>query len=238
MKLSGEGIASKKELPLDQISFSAFFGAFYSGFGYIYAIPQNNTNTTAGTLNPSLNVYVRFFKPEINKFTKPFIIYQTIANVSVMDVSCTPDFIRVEFKCLLFLQRNTSTSYNFMLISFLSSGSIISAEEIQTDDANSKKFPIFLNLLYGGYLFIYINPLDNGSCVLGGQILDNNNVFYSKWNFPSSIMPSPCFIIQDSSENKVYVVSEFSLNSITIITSNLPKFINDGKVIIYLFIYF
>ena len=147
MELSESGIVSREievVKPSEVIDFSvSLFSAFYRGLGAIYSVRSPNS-AAASSLKPSLSVYVRFFDREINNFTKPFIIYQTNANdVILAGADCGPDFIKIEFRCLLYLNRTTSlttTTYNFLLISFLSSGSVTNIKEIP-NDLNAGKLP-------------------------------------------------------------------------------------------------
>ena len=70
----------------------------------------------------------------------------------------------------------------------------------------------------------------NDGCLISGDFLDNNKPI-SKWNFhiPNSTIPRPCKIFNSNNGNDVKILTEITPNNMTIITSNLPKFIQDGN---------
>ena len=122
-----------------------------------------------------------------------------------------------------------------MLISFLSSGSVLNIEEIPID-ANSPQSPAFLILPYGGYLVVYNNKPNNTTSVvesflLTGYILDDKGKLSSEWSFPFETLPAPCIPFYNKVNNDIHIISEITPNNLTIITSNIQKFIDDGKLI-------
>ena len=118
-----------------------------------------------------------------------------------------------------------------MLISFLPSGSVIKIEEIPAVNLFIKVQPNVITLPYGGYLVAYDNaPGSVDSCILTGYILDDNETLNSNWSFPYIRLASPCIVFYSKNNNDVHIISEITSNKLTIITSNIPKFIDDGKL--------
>src|SRR5581483_11940732 len=116
------------------------FETIDSGLGFVYS---KNYSLTSPELEPSLYVYISFFKPEINQFTDPFIIYQTTKpqnsiSINLKFAECMADTLGVGYQCVLQLRNITSIdSLNnvygknvVLLISFLSSGSVTGIKKL------------------------------------------------------------------------------------------------------------
>ena len=213
-----------------------------NGLGFLYSkeYPSPNVADTVH-LQPSLNVYVSFFKPEINNFTEPVIIYQTsISNLTMKDAYCSIDTFTLKFKCIVRLRKTSLTdqlnvtSYNLvLLISFHSSGSVTNVEEILDRDFIDADLFFYQTLLYGGYFLGYMKFLKKG-CLGGGNYYDNNNEFYSYFFGLKKhvLLPFPCVIIPNNYVEKIVeMVSEITSTNFTIIAVDPPRFINDGKFI-------
>ena len=68
--------------------------------------------------------------------------------------------------------------------------------------------------------------------MIGGDIYDKNDEWHAEWDVPENlIIPYPYITFPNIDENSVGMVSEITPNNFTIITSSLPKFLNDGKLI-------
>ena len=60
-------------------------------------------------MEPSLYVFVNYFRPDDNEFTEPFIIYQTsIPNTIMKAATCTADTVNIGYQCVLQLQKLTT----------------------------------------------------------------------------------------------------------------------------------
>ena len=195
------------------------FSTIDSGLGFLYS--REFPSSKIVHLQPSLNIYVSFFKPEINNFTEPLIIYQTsISNLTMENIFCTTDVLSV-FKCMVHLRKTTSTdqlnvtSYNLLLsISFHSSGSVTNIEEILDRDYVNADDVGYMNLYYGGYFLAYANVSEEG-CLLGGNIYDNNNKLHSPLFIPKEILlPFPCIVWLDYDQN-LEMITKITPNNFT-----------------------
>ncbi len=227
------------------------FNTIDNGLGFIYSkeFPiQNNIGVVH--LQPNLNVYVSFFRPEIYNFTEPFIIYQTtISNITMKKARCLRDYSKFGFNCILKFKKTSSvmmpnhrafrpinlSSYNFLLkISFHSSGSVTDLREILDKDFVYADSVIMYSLYHSGYALIYLNYTKEGGCLIGGNIYDKDYKWYSPFIIPKNILlPNPCAIIEICNSSIFEMVFKITPNNFTTILIDIPKFIN-GKF--YLFI--
>ena len=77
---------------------------------------------------------------------------------------------------------------------------------------------------------MYFRDTQNGR-LIDGEIFDTNDAFYSPWDIPKNfILPFPYVIIYNYIERKFEIVSSITSKDFTIISSDVPRFINaDGK---------
>ncbi|CAG8550524.1 12249_t:CDS:2, partial [Funneliformis mosseae] len=220
------GTASLKYLSLQAENPPLKFATIDKGIGYIYSknFPLQN-NMTTDSLQPSIIIYVSFFIPEINDFTKPFIIYQTaISNITMKMSMCNPDITKFQYTCVIRLITSSSTT-KLLLISFLSSGSVIDIQELYNEVYLNAFLVAKSNLYYGGYFMLYFD--DPLGCKFGGEIYDNNDHWYSK--LENFTIPFPCVSFSNDDENSFEMISEITPNSFTLTTAPLPKFVDDGR---------
>ena len=153
---------------------------------------------------------------------------------------CLPDYLGIGFKCVIQFRKittidnNTAYGRNYILsISFLSSGSVTNLEELSDEKFATADLVARTDLYYGGYLLFSRKNLQNG-CLLNGDIYDDNNKLNSTLDVPENFtIPYPCIVINDYIEKNLDIISNITTNNFTIITSELPRFV-DGKI--YLFI--
>lgn len=149
---------------------------------------------------------------------------------------CLPDYLGIGFKCVIQLRRITTVNNNFayghnlvLSISFLSSGSVTSIEELSDEKFADADLVARTNLYYGGYLLFSKKNVPNG-CLLRGDIYDNNDNLNSTMDIPENFtLPYPCVVINDYIERSLDMISNITSNNFTIITSELPRFIS-GKI--------
>jgi hypothetical protein len=185
-------------------------------------------------LQPNLYVYVNFYKPEINKLTEPFIIYQTsIPNIFMTFAMCSVDNLGIGYQCVIQLRKitavdqinNAYSGYNLVLIvSFLSTGSVTRIVQLSGNYENADtviKYP----LPYGGYLLMYKKSVQNG-CLLGGDIFDPNDVYYSTWDIPQNFaIQSPCIAIYNFINKKFDIIWKITPTNLTIVSADVPRFL-------------
>ncbi|GBC02683.1 hypothetical protein RclHR1_04750011 [Rhizophagus clarus] len=240
---SGEsGNVTRKNLDLQYDNPLFSFQTVDSGLGYIYS--KNYTSQVInGELQPTLYVYVNFYKPEINDFTEPFIIYQTsIPNIFMTFAMCSVDNLGIGYQCIIQLRKITSTNplnneyfgHNLVLdVSFLSSGSVTRIVQLS---GNYEKADVVIKypLTYGGYLLMYKNSAQNG-CLLGGDIFDPNDIYYSTWDIPQNfIIQSPCISIYNFIYMRFESIWKITPTDLTIVSTDVPRFILfDGENFIY-----
>ncbi|CAG8651380.1 2949_t:CDS:2, partial [Funneliformis caledonium] len=221
------GTVSLKYLSLQAENHPFRFPTTDKGFGYIYSknFPLQN-NMTTDSLQPSIIIFVSFFNPEINNFTKPFIIYQTaISNITMKWSNCNSDYTKIQYTCVIHLLTSSSTT-KLLLISFLSSGSINDIKELYNEVLHNDSKVRKSNLYYKGYLMTYYYD-DQFGCKFSGDIYDNNDNWYSKLDLPENI--TKCVGFNNTNENSAEMISEITSNNFTLITIPLPKFVDDGR---------
>ncbi|RIA93990.1 hypothetical protein C1645_873712 [Glomus cerebriforme] len=232
------GTVSREDLSLQYDNPIYTFQTIDSGLGFIYsknysltsAELQSSTNTE---LQPSLYVYVNYYKPEFNNFTDPFIIYQTSTpNVSMKFAMCSSDNLGIGYQCVLQLKRDLLNNdvYNLVLVvSFLSSGSVINISQLPVNYGTADVV-IKNSLPFGGYLLMHKNTNQDYSCSIGGDIFDPNNIFSSTWDVPPTFtIPSPCVIIYNFIEKKFEIISNITPTDFTIISTYMPRFNVDAR---------
>ena len=191
-------------------------------------------------------VYVNYFRPNINKFTDPFIIYETsIPNVVLKYAACTTDTVEFGYQCVLHLRKITITdqmnnvyngSNSVLLVSFLSSGSVTKIKKLYGDFATADAVAKFA-LPNGGYLLMYRKTVDPFYLLIYGEIFNPDDVFHSRWDIPTNfIIPFPYVVIYNNVQKTFETISEITPKYFTIISSSIPRFNNNnGKF--YYFIY-
>src|SRR5947209_1632711 len=144
-KDGSEGIVSREHLSLQYDNPIFTFETIDNGLGFVYSKNYSQINNNS-ELEPHTYVYVNFFEPDINNFTDPFIIYQTsIPNINMKFSMCAADTMGIGYQCVLQLRKITSvstdsvyTGFNLvLLVSFLSSGSVISIKQLLGDYATA-----------------------------------------------------------------------------------------------------
>src|SRR5688572_6352427 len=193
-------------------------------------------------LRPSLNIYVSYFRPELNNFTEPFIIYQTsVSNLTMEYTFCNIDISTVKSKCLIRLRRTqfnvtSDTSYNLLLlISFYSSGSVTDIEEILDRDYVDAYLFFYYSLSHKGYCLIHVKLfIEGGGFLIGGKIYDNHHKFHSLLIPKDILIPFPAVIMLDYHTYNVEIVSKITSTNFTIVVIDFPRFVDDddGKFII------
>jgi hypothetical protein len=203
-------------------------------------------------LQPSLYVYVNFYKPEINNFTEPFIIYHTsVPNVFMNSAMCMADNWGIGFQCVIHLRKRTAIDpldnniyygHNLVLIiSFLSSGSVTNIVQL-SGSYEKADMAIKYALPYGGYLLMYKNSVYDAQgvpgCLLGGEVFDSNDKFNSTWDVPQGFtIQSPCVTIYNFIYRRFESIWRITPTDLTIVSTDVPKILPiDGEYVIY-FIY-
>ena len=209
------------------------FKTIDSGLGFVYS---KNYSQVSAELEPSLYIYVSFFNPEINKFTDPFIIYQTAkpqnsTSINLRAAMCSPDFLGVGYQCVLQLINITSVDSSnngygknvVLLVSFLSSGSVTGIKKL-TGNFESADLVIRTPLPEGGYLLMHRNRLSDG-CLIGGDIYDPADKFNKIWDIPDNfVIPLPCIVIYNHGARRFEIISDIKPNNFSITYSDITGF--------------
>lgn len=240
---------SRKHLNLQYDNPIFSFLTIDSGLGFIYSknfSPQDKTE-----LQPSLYIYVNFYKPENEnkKLTDPFIIYQTSTpNLSMTFAMCSADNMGIGYQCVIQLRKMTEIDplnndiyygHNLVLIvSFLSSGSVTRIVQLTGNYAKAG-LVVKVPLIYGGYLLMYRDSVLDAEgvqgCLLGGDIFDTNDMFNSTWDIPQDFtIQSPCIFIYNFIYKTFDMIWKITPTNLTIVSTDVPTFlIIEGENLIY-----
>ncbi len=160
-------------------------------------------------------------QPGFADFSEPTLIYQTsIPFYSVQLSSCYAATDASGYGCMFYTP--TQNGYDYMLISFFSSGSVSDIEQIV--DGNATKVEEVARLIplpYGGFLIV-TQDVSTGDSNFTGHVIHSNGTLEQTIRLPTFSLK--CGI---SPNNTLFVVSGDDGN-LTIYTEPVPKFLQDG----------
>jgi len=151
---------------------------------------------------------------------------------------CAADTMGIGYQCILQLRKITSVELSsiydnnmVLLVSFLSSGSVTGIKQL-SGNFESANLVIRHPLTFGGYLLMYFKDIQTGR-LIDGEIFDTNDIYNSPWDIPENfVIPFPYVIIYNFIKKKFEIISSITQKSFTIISSDVPRFINaDGEYI-------
>ncbi|CAG8620402.1 8016_t:CDS:10 [Ambispora gerdemannii] len=209
------------------------FPTLDGSFALAYIVNSTHpTDILSQFVDPQWTAQVAFLRLKSDKFTSPFLLYQTELKLAYMALSsCINYSDKVGYGCLLQLASDGSGKNGtdmWLEISFLSAGGITNITNMQKFLNNDNRVVGITSLFYGGYLVYLSKPNGNEtwSPYMEGVIYDIDRNRNSTLNFPnnvqltfvSGILGNYSFWSLSNNTNK---------KSWTIVTTELPRFLSD-----------
>ncbi|CAI2177307.1 14616_t:CDS:10 [Funneliformis geosporum] len=215
---------SNSTVLMDYKTFSTIEGGF--GLAYLTKEPiliPDPRNSLILSSKPQWYIFVTFMQPGSADFSEPTLIYQTsIPFYSIQMNSCFAAKDASGYGCIYFTPM--PNGYDYMFISFLSSGSVSIIEQIV--DANVTKVEEVMGvtpLPFGGFLSVTVD-VSTGDTNFIGHVSQSNGIIETNISLPTQstkfygVFPN----------NTLYVLSSNN-DGLTIYMEPLPKFLQEDN---------
>jgi len=193
----------------------------------------SNTTDNASEVSAKWEVYVSFLNSDAIEPTKSYLIYETSVPFSNLSLrACSSSSDGSGHQCIInMFHDNTfgNSSETFVRITFLSTGAVIDVKELITINTITDEMEVY-NLPYGGYLLNTLTASVNKPKTfdkLTIDLYDNNGTFVQRADIPTDMHIS--YGLLTFPNNSVWTVSEIFNKTWSLISTDLPKFLPNGK---------